>query len=61
MSEDVFLNKMWQKPSTKPILSSASSDATSEEDESSSALFLDRLEALAKEDEDVKALFSWTM
>ena len=57
VSEDVFLNKMWQKPSTKPILSSASSDATSEEDESSGALFLDRLEVLAKEDEDVKALF----
>ena len=57
VSEDVFLNKMWQKPSTKPILSSASSDATSEEDESSGALFLDRLKALAKEDEDVKALF----
>jgi hypothetical protein len=57
-SEDVFLNKMWcAKKTHSPSSPCAASDASSEEDESFAALFLDRLEALAREDEDVKALF----
>lgn len=58
-SEDVFLNKMWcaKKTHSPSSPGATSSDASSEEDESFAALFLDRLEALAREDEDVKALF----
>ena len=57
VTEDVFMNKMERVK--KPSHSSSpglASDVSSDENESS-RLFLDRLETLAKEDEDAKALF----
>ena len=57
VTEDVLMNKMERVK--KPSHSSSpglASDVSSDENESS-RLFLDRLETLAKEDEDAKALF----
>ena len=57
VTEDVFMNKMERVK--KPSHSSSpglASDVSSDENESS-RLFLDRLETLAKEDEDATALF----
>ena len=57
VTEDVFMNKMERVK--KPSHSSSpglASDVSSDENESS-RLFLDRLETLAKQDEDAKALF----